>query len=252
VKEKQGFGSGALFVVANNVYGLLVCTFLLVVTNVLLLLTPLLISAVQTTALQSTALQSTTAAGPGVGPLAFGPWMVLVAWVPLGPSFVAAAHCCNRLIAGQDSGMAADYWRALARNAKEALAVWLPLLAVLAIIVFNLGNLQLAGSAIEPALRIALLVLALLVCTVAVNALLLVSRFSFRSRDLFRLAVYCVGAQKRVSLGNCAILFVAASLLVVTSAALSLFIAGALVYVICLNSQPLLQFIEQKFTVPAE
>ncbi|XAS69829.1 hypothetical protein V3C33_02300 [Micrococcaceae bacterium Sec5.7] len=103
----------------------------------------------------------------------------------------------------------------------------------------------------QPAVRIALLVLGLMVATAVVTALLLLSRFTFRARDIYRLSLYCLGAQKRVSLGNAGIFFVTAFLLTVTSVAQVLFIAGPVVYLICLNSRPLLKFIEQKFTVAA-
>lgn len=232
-QRKQEFGSGALFRVAGAVYGVMAGDALLALSNILVVLSPLLVSL----------------AG------ASGGWMVLLAAVPLGPSLAAAAYSSNRLIAGHDSGVARDYLRGLRMNAREALLVWLPFLALLAVISFNLANLR-PGSPSEPVLRIALLVLGLLVCATAVNALLLVSRFSFRARDIFRLALYCLGAQKRVSLGNAGILFVTGFLLTTTSVALLLFIAGAVVYLICLNSRPLLtfieqKFVEQKFTVPA-
>ncbi len=228
VNEKQEFGSGALFKASGVVYAVMVCDALLVLTNILLVLAPLLVS---------------------LGGVAGG-WLVLLAGVPLGPSLVAAAYTCNRLIAGHDSSAARDYVRGLRMNVREALAVWLPFLALLAVIAFNLASLR-TGSPAEPAIRIALLVLGLLVCTTAVNALLLVSRFSFRARDIFRLSVYCLGAQKRVSLGNCGLLFITGFLLTVTSVALILFIAGAVMYAICLNSRSLLHFMEERFTAAA-
>jgi hypothetical protein len=92
--------------------------------------------------------------------------------------------------------------------------------------------------------------LGLLVATAGVTAMLLLSRFTFRVRDLYRLSLYSLGAQKRVSLGNAGILFVTAFLLTVTTAALMIVIAGAVVYLMCLHSRPLLKFIEQKFTEP--
>jgi hypothetical protein len=82
--------------------------------------------------------------------------------------------------------------------------------------------------------------------------MLLLSRFTFRTRDLYRLSLYILGSQKRVSLGNAGILFVTAFVLTVTTAALMLLIAGAVMYLICLNSRPMLRFVEEKFTVAGE
>ncbi|MCY1245927.1 hypothetical protein D9M72_591170 [compost metagenome] len=88
----------------------------------------------------------------------------------------------------------------------------------------------------------------LLVATAGVTAMLLLSRFTFRVRDLYRLSLYSLGVQKRVSLGNAGILFITAFMLTATTAGLMVVIAGPVVFLICLNSRPLLTFIERKFT----
>ena len=90
--------------------------------------------------------------------------------------------------------------------------------------------------------------LALLVSTAALHALLLLSRFSFRTRDLLRLSLYSFGAQKRVALGNAGIIFVTATVLLMTTAYLLPLVAGAVVFMVCLNSRPLLALVEEKFT----
>jgi hypothetical protein len=78
--------------------------------------------------------------------------------------------------------------------------------------------------------------------------LLLLSRFSFRTRDLYRLSLYSFSARKRVSLGNAGILFVAGTLLLVTTGYLLPVLAGTVVFLVCLNSRPLLALVEEKFT----
>ncbi len=79
-----------------------------------------------------------------------------------------------------------DFVRGYRANFRQALAVWLPYVAVLA----------------------------------GVTAMLLLSRFTFRTPDLYRLSLYCLGAQKRVSLGKAGILFITAFLLTATTAGL--------------------------------
>ncbi|MDQ0679836.1 putative membrane protein YesL [Arthrobacter pascens] len=241
------YGSGPLFKAATTVYGVMVGDLLLVAANVLLVLAPLLValSAGMPTASVSRSL-------PGYG-AQLG--LVFLAFVPMGPSLVAAAYAFNRLLAGEETGVFRDFVRGYRANFRQALAVWLPYLAVLAAAVVNLlllpGTLD-AGNPTQSAARVGLLGLGLLVATAAVTAMLLLSRFTFRVRDIYRLSLYSLGAQKRVSLGNAGILFVTAFLLTATTAALMLFIAGAVVYLICLNSRPMLRFIEQKFTVAGE
>ncbi|MGM9472511.1 DUF624 domain-containing protein [Pseudarthrobacter sp. YS3] len=242
-QKKAEYGSGPLFRAAGVVYGVMVADVLLVVANILLVLAPLLValSAGMPTA-------SVSRSDPGYG-AQLG--LVLLAFIPVGPSVAAAAYALNRLLAGEETGVFRDFIHGYRANFRQALAVWLPYLAVMAVIVTNLlllpGSLD-AGNPGQSAARVGLLGLGLLVATAGVTALLLLSRFAFRTRDLYRLSLYCLGGRARVSLGNAAILFIAAFLLTATTAGLLIFIAGPLMFLICLNSRPLLKFIQQKFT----
>ncbi|HEY9357273.1 MAG TPA: DUF624 domain-containing protein [Arthrobacter sp.] len=232
-QKKAEYGSGPLFRAAGAVYGVMVADVLLVLANILLVLAPLFVALTAGSALLAVVF-------------------VLVSFIPVGPSLVAAAYAFNRLLAGEDTGVFRDFVSGYRANFGQALAVWVPYVAVLGVVVVNLlllpGTFD-AGSPAPSAARVGLLGLGLLVATAGVTAMLLLSRFTFRTRDLYRLSLYCLGAQKRVSLGNAGILFVTAFLLTATTAGLLIFIAGLVVYLICLNSRPLLKFIEQTFTV---
>jgi hypothetical protein len=81
------------------------------------------------------------------------------------------------------------------------------------------------------------------------NSLLLLSRFSFRTRDVYRLSLYSFSAPKRGSLGHAGILFVTATLLLMTTTYLLPLLAGTVVFLVCLNSRPLLALVEEKFTI---
>jgi hypothetical protein len=232
-QKKAEYGSGPLFRAAAVVYGVMMAGVLLVLANMLLVLAPLLVSLAGASTL-----------------LAAG--VVAAALVPVGPSLVAASYAFNRLLTGEETGIFRDFLRGYRSNVRQALAVWLPYLAVMAVVVLNLLLLTGTFDAGNPGLaaaRAGLLVLGLLVATAGVTAMLLVSRFAFRVRDFHRLSLYCLGAQRRVSLGNAGILFISAFLLTATTAGLLLFIAAPVVFLICLNSRPLLTFIEAKFTL---
>lgn len=218
--RKAEYGSGPLFKAAGTVYGVMMGSALLVLANVLVLLTAL------------------------VGPVA------LLGFVLVGPSIVAASYAFNRLLAGEDTGVFSAFLQSYRSNFGQALLVWLPYLLLLAVIGFNLSVLPGSTDPVQAAARIGLVGLALMVCTAAMNAMLLLSRFTFRTRDLYRLSLYSLGAQRRVSLGNAGILFVTAFVLMLTSAWLIPVIGGLVVYLICLNSRPLLKVIESRFTIP--
>jgi uncharacterized membrane protein YesL len=239
VQKKAEYGSGPLFKAATTVYGVMVADALLVLSNIVVVLAPVLVGLAN-------------AAGGGSSVL--GGVAVLLSFVLAGPSLVATACAFNRMLAGEETGVFRDFVRGYRANFRQALAVWVPYVMVLAVIVFNLnllpGSLSMGpGNPAHAAARTGLLGLGLLVATAGVTAMLLLARFTFRVRDLYRLSLYSLGAQKRVSLGTAGILFVTAFLLTVTTAGLMLVMAGPVVYLICLNSRPLLRFVEQKFTV---
>ncbi|XAZ32239.1 hypothetical protein AAHB34_05180 [Paenarthrobacter ureafaciens] len=120
-------------------------------------------------------------------------------------------------------------------------------MALLTVIAGNL--ISLPGSNLEAvAARVGLVGLGIMVGTAAVHAMALVSRFSFRTTDIYRLSIYSMAANKRVSLGNAGILFVWCFVLLATTAWLVPFTAGPVLYLLCLNSKPLLMLVETKFT----
>lgn len=225
VQKKAEYGAGPLFRAAGAVAGVMTGSALLVLANAL--------------------LPAALLAAPFAGS-----WLVLVALIPVGPSLVSCMYAFNRMHAGHEGSVYRDFIRGYRMNAGQALQVWLPYLLVLAVIAVNLAGLPSLGLATQaaPALRLALLVLALLAATAGLNALLLLSRFSFRTRDLYRLSLYSFSARKRVSLGNMGILFVTGTLLLATTAYLLPLLAGAVVFLVCLNSRPLLKLVEEKFT----
>ena len=214
---KAEFGSGALFKAAGVVYGVMVCSGLVLLANVLVLAAPLL------------------------GPVA------LAGFALTGPSIVAACYAFNRLLSGEDSSVFRDFLKSYRRDFGQSLLVWLPYLALLTVIAGNL--ISLPGSNLEAvAARVGLVGLGIMVGTAAVHAMALVSRFSFRTTDIYRLSIYSMAANKRVSLGNAGILFVWCFVLLATTAWLVPFTAGPVLYLLCLNSKPLLMLVETKFT----
>jgi uncharacterized membrane protein YesL len=220
--KKAEYGSGPLFKAAGTVYGVMVGSALLVLANALVVLLPLLLGL--------------------IGPVA------LLGFVLLGPSVVASCYAFNRLAAGEDTGVFHDFVKSYRRNFGQAVMVWLPYMLLLAVIAFNLTVLP--GSNPETvAARIGLVGLGLLVSAAAVHAMQLLARFSFRTVDIYRLSIYSIGARKRVAIGNVGILFIAGFLLISTSVWLTLFVGGLVFYLLCLNSRPLLAFVEEKFTV---
>ncbi|MBT2532973.1 YesL family protein [Arthrobacter sp. ISL-48] len=248
VQKKTEYGAGPLFRAAGTVSGVMMGSALLVLANVLLVVAAVFVSlspGMPTSGTMTSGTMQVARSGPGFGA---GGLLFLLACVPVGPSLVAAMYAFNRLLSGRDTGVLRDFVRGYRMNFGQAVMVWLPYLLLLVVIAFSLAGLGSIYEA-EPLIRLALLVLGLLVGTAALNALLLLSRFAFRVRDIYWLSLYSFVAQKRVSLGNAGILFVTVFLLLTTTAFLLPVIAGAVVYFVGLSSRPLLKHVERKFTL---
>ncbi|MEA5455024.1 hypothetical protein SPF06_09870 [Sinomonas sp. JGH33] len=221
------FGSGPLFTAAARIYGTAVCGFLLVAANLPLVLSPLFLSA------------------PG-GML----WLALTA-IPVGPAVVAGASAYRRLLAGTSRSVSRDFLRALRSSAADATAVWLPFLGLLTMAGVNLLHLGDLSPQLQSPLRAGLVLFSVLVCTTAINALMIVSRFRFRTRDAVRLAFWCLGARKRASLAIAAVVVLSAWVLTQTTVFLLPFLSGPLVCVVTAISRPVLSLVEERFTVAA-
>lgn len=133
--------------------------------------------------------------------------------VPLGPAFSAAMSS----IAARSDELSVwpRFWRSYARNLVDVLWVWVP--ALIAATVLG-TTIAFAGSAgIETFFVVVAVVLLVVLAVWTSHALIIASFFSFRARDIARLALYYVAARPLVSLGALSYLVLAAALVTFTS-----------------------------------
>ncbi|WP_369054290.1 hypothetical protein [Kineococcus terrestris] len=107
-----------------------------------------------------------------------------LAALPVGPALAAALHCGTLLTAGDDPAVGREFRRRWVSDARDVLAFWVPAVAVVTAL--------LAGRALDPTGGtgpLGLVVAAGVVLWAAVM-LVLVTAFSFRTRDAARLAVH--------------------------------------------------------------
>lgn len=83
---------------------------------------------------------------------------------------------------------------------------------------------------------------------VGVNALVIVSLFTFRTRDVLRLAVYYVARKPGVTVGNVALLAAVAGLTAVFSEAVLALVAALLVLALLRIGDPMIDEIRAEFT----
>lgn len=185
---KPEFGGGALSRATNTVYWMLSVSLLLVLANL-----PLALAAVFLVPVPSNL-----------------PLLALAA-VPLGPSLAAACFCVSRSLSGKESTPVAFFLRGYRNSLRDVLALWSALMALLAVV--GLDLLWLAGDAsasgFQGLMRPLVLGVGIAGLLWGANLVLIGSAFSFRRRDLARLAAYALVRSPLTTLGNALLLLVA-------------------------------------------
>ena len=221
------FGDGILFRVTNYVYWWLATEVLFVVA-----IAPLVLALVFLDRDPSNAI------------------LYALAALFLGPAIAATLHCARKVLREDDLDPARDFWRGYRLNV-AVLAFWAPAVAMATILLLDLGHLAGRSSDGATAQRIAILVVGLVGALWLTNMLVISASFTFRRRDLARLAVFYLGASYRITLGNLACLFLAGVLAVLASDWALLAAGSALVGLVALNTTDLVAQVEARFTPPA-
>lgn len=176
-----------------------------------------------------------------------------LAAVPLGPSLGAAVHAWRHWQttppADRDLAPAAHYWRGYKLSWRDVLRWWVPTVLVLAVLAVNVaGAGALGGSGGAFALVSVLIGVGVLVW--AGHALVLSSLFSFRTRDVARLAAHYLAARPASTLGVLALVVVAAGTALLATDWLLVLLASPLVAVLVRNATPVLTDARTRFTHP--
>lgn len=171
--------------------------------------------------------------------------LIALAFVPFGPSVAAALFAWRVFARDRDLSPARHFWRGYRLDVLDVLRWWVPTLAVLAIVAFNLVHLGAAG--LPSALGIALGAVALLLVIWSGHALVLSALFSFRTRDVARLGAYFIAAKPKVTLGFVSVLVLCAAAAFVTDWLLVL-LAAPLTYLYARTAAPVVAAAEAQFT----
>ncbi|GAA3454785.1 hypothetical protein [Dactylosporangium matsuzakiense] len=166
--------------------------------------------------------------------------------VPLGPAVSAAVYALHRRRSDlADLHPAAAFWRGYRLNAVGVLKVWLPTVALLAVLAVSLVNR--AASGVPLWWSALLLVIGAAVVLWSVNALVIASLYVFRTGDVARLAAYFLGHRPGVALGSAGLLLTAGAITVLASEAVALLPASLLVGGLLLVARPMCAEIERRF-----
>lgn len=167
--------------------------------------------------------------------------------VPLGPAVAAGLYTLRHQQPDlTDLRPTAVFWRGWRTSLGPVLRVWLPLLLWLTVAAVGLAHFPATGL---PGWWAALLAAVAVGSLLAgVNALVITSRFTFRTRDVARLAVYFLVRTPGVTLGNAALLALATGVTVGGSEAVLALLGAVFVGALAWTSRPLTDTIEKEFT----
>lgn len=169
--------------------------------------------------------------------------------VPVGPAASAAFFAWRTFDGERGRSPARHFWRGYRLNVLDALRVWIPGLLVLAVLAVNLTHL----SSVDLPLLVGTiggLVAGVVVAWLA-HALVVASTFSFRFRDIARMAAYFVFAKPRVSLGAALVAVVAVGVAVVASVWALVPLASVFTFLVWRNARPLVAEVMRRFIVDA-
>jgi hypothetical protein len=166
--------------------------------------------------------------------------------VPVGPAVSAALFALRDRTRAEGLTPASSFWRGYRLNWADALKVWIPALVAGVVLLLGLANVGAGG--VPGWFAGVLVVVGVGLALWVVNALVIVSFFGFRTRDVARLAAHFLGARPLVTLGSLSLLVLAAGIVTLTTEALFGLLAAVWLALVLRNAAPLLTEVEEQFT----
>jgi hypothetical protein len=171
----------------------------------------------------------------------------MAALLPAAPALSAALYAQRAWEREPDLSPARPLFRGLKMNLRDTLAWWVPVLAIATMLAVNvLFAGQVAGGAIlRPVCAVLLAVLVLW----AGHLLVVSSFFSFRFRDVLRVAAAEFFLSWKSSLGILLLLAVAVGTVLMSSEAVLLLLAWAFALMLWVLARPVVADVTKRFTV---
>lgn len=167
---------------------------------------------------------------------------------PLLPALAAGLYACRAWREERELTPARHVLKGYRLNAADSLKVGMPVLLVLALLAFNLTS---AGAAANRLLTIVLLIASAASLLVLARVLSIVSTFSFRVRDVFRLAAFTLLVKPLATLALLSLGVLVLGIVLLVGEFLLLFTASLLVFALWASERPVVQLLTEQFVSPA-
>ncbi|WP_431923628.1 DUF624 domain-containing protein [Micromonospora wenchangensis] len=173
--------------------------------------------------------------------------LVALCLLPVGPAVSAALYAVHHQRPDlTDLRPAARFRQGYRANLAQVLRIWVPLLLWLTVIAVNLTHLSAAG--VPTGWAVPLLAVGVGATLTGGNALVIASLFTFRTRDVLRLALYFLVRTPTVTVGTALLLSAAGALTVLVSEALPVLLAGPFVLAYLRAATPMTDLVRKDFT----
>lgn len=173
--------------------------------------------------------------------------LFVIAALPLLPAISAALYACRARHEDHELIPARQFLRGYRLNALDSLKVGAPLLLVLAVLAFNLAYGESVGTS---GLTIVFLVLGAVALLVLARALSIVSTFSFRTIDVFRLTAFTLLVRPLSTLALVSLGVLILGIMLVVGEFLLLVTASLLVFALWASERPVAQLLTDRFIRP--
>lgn len=173
-------------------------------------------------------------------------WIV-IAQLPVAPALSAGLYAVRGWRRDDDAGPAHLFWRGYRRNTVDVLRWWVPVLALLFVLATNALNP--GAVSIGPSLQVVSLAAGAVILLWSGHALVTSSFFTFRTRDVVRIAIVEMFSQWRVTLVYLSLLIVAAGVMLAGTEVALLVLAWGMVSVLEHVSRPVRADVARRFTI---
>lgn len=220
MESKQEFGQGILYTITNYIYWLLLTNIYFILANSIFLFFFMTLQQSFSNII-----------------------LYFLALIPTGPAISALYYSMEKLIRTRELSPTKDFFEGYKKNVKDTLLLWIPILSVFFILLVDFQHLQESNQMFANIMLLLMIIGAVL----TMNTLAINTRFKFRIRDIYKLAVYYSFNKFKNTIGGMVIIFLVAVLTVLTTNFLIIFISSIVAYLLMLNAKEMLNDIESNF-----
>lgn len=177
----------------------------------------------------------------------------LIGMIPLGPAIGALLGSTINVIEEDDfSEPGRDFRRFYKMNFLDSLKVWVPYLVLLYVISVNINYYFNIVSGQLVVLGYVFALFAIILTLYMIPVLMIQTKFSFRYKDMLKLAAYYFFTKLKLSFGNLFIMFIVTFLLLMISEWILLAIPALLAYIWMLYNYSIVKNVKNNFVKQEE